>query len=91
MNEKDENWSNLRGKLYGLKGLALIGSADVIGGAISAIFWLVIASLLLVEEYGELSYFRCTAIRQARNLRTSEGQWLRCTINTYVKFLSYSE
>ena len=57
MNEKDENWSNLRGKLYGLKGLALIGSADIIGGAILAIFWLVIASLLLVEEYGELSYF----------------------------------
>ena len=44
MNEKDENWSNLRGKLYGLKGLALIGSADIIGGAISAIFSLVIAS-----------------------------------------------
>ena len=61
MNEKDENWSNLRGKLYGLKGLALIGSADIIGGAISAIFWLVIASLLLVEEYGELSYFMAIA------------------------------
>ena len=56
-NGKDENWSNIRNKLFALKGLALIGSADLIGSAISSIFWLVIASLLLVEEYGEISYF----------------------------------
>ena len=56
-NGKDENWSNLKNKLFALKGLALIGSADIIGSAISAVFWLVIASLLLVEEYGEISYF----------------------------------
>ena len=60
-NGKDENWSNLRNKLFSLKGLALIGSADIIGNAISAIFWLVIASLLLVEEYGEISYFLAIA------------------------------
>ena len=56
-NGKDENWSNLKNKLFAHKGLALIGSADLIGSAISAIFWLVVASLLLVEEYGEISYF----------------------------------
>ena len=56
-NGKDENWSNIRNKLFSYKGLALIGSADIIGSAISAVFWLVIASLLLVEEYGEISYF----------------------------------
>jgi len=56
-NEKDETWSNLKNKLFAHKGLALIGSADIIGNAISAAFWLVIASLLLVEEYGEISYF----------------------------------
>ena len=56
-NEKDENWSNLKNKLFAHKGLALIGSADIIANAISATFWLVIASLLLVEEYGEISYF----------------------------------
>ena len=56
-NGKDENWSNLRNKLFAHKGLALIGSADIIGSALSAIFWLLIASLLLVEEYGEISYF----------------------------------
>ena len=56
-NEKDENWLNLKNKLFAHKGLALIGSADIIGNAISALFWLVVASLLLVEEYGEISYF----------------------------------
>ena len=56
-NKKDENWSDLKNKLFAHKGLALIGSADIIGSAISAVFWLVVASLLLVEEYGELSYF----------------------------------
>ena len=56
-NGKDGSWPNLRNKLFAHKGLALIGSAEIIGGAISAIFWLVIASLLLVEEYGEISYF----------------------------------
>ena len=56
-NGKDENGPNFKNKLFAHKGLALIGSADIIGSAISAVFWLVIASLLLVEEYGEISYF----------------------------------
>ena len=37
--------------------MAIIGSTDIIGAAISAIFWLSIASVLEVEEYGELHYF----------------------------------
>ena len=56
-NGNDENGSNFKNKLFAHKGLALIGSADIIGSVISAVFWLIIASLLLVEEYGELSYF----------------------------------
>ena len=56
-NGKDENWSYIKNKLFALKGLALIGSADIAGSAVSSIFWLVVASLLLVEEYGEISYF----------------------------------
>jgi len=56
-NEKDEDSSSLRNKLFAHKGLALIGSTDIIASAISAVFWLVVASLLLVEEYGEISYF----------------------------------
>ena len=56
-NGKDEDRPNIRNKLFAHKGLVLIGSADIIGSAISAIFWLLVASLLSVEEYGEISYF----------------------------------
>tara|TARA_B100001123_G_C15327016_1_gene1029892 strand:+ start:1140 stop:2267 length:1128 start_codon:yes stop_codon:yes gene_type:complete len=39
------------------KGLVLVGLADTIGNGFSALFWLIIASLLLPNEYGEISYF----------------------------------
>ena len=48
---------NLKDKFFAYKGLGMIGSADIIGAVISAIFWLSIASVLEVEEYGELHYF----------------------------------
>ena len=48
---------NLKDKIFAYKGLGMIGSADIIGAAISAIFWLSIASILEVKEYGELHYF----------------------------------
>ena len=38
------------------KGLVLVGMADTIGNGFSAFFWLLIASLLLPEEYGQISY-----------------------------------
>ena len=56
-NGKDEDQSNIRNKLFGHTGLVIIGSADIIGNAISATFWLIVASLLSVKEYGEISYF----------------------------------
>ena len=56
-NGKDEDQSNIRNKLFAHTGLVIIGSADIIGNAISATFWLIVASLLSVEEYGEISYF----------------------------------
>jgi len=37
--------------------LSQIGSADIIGNAISAIFWLYLSSQIAPEEYGEISYF----------------------------------
>ena len=48
---------NLKDKIFASKGLAMIGSADIIGAIITGIFWLAIASFLEVEEYGELHYF----------------------------------
>ena len=56
-NGKDEDKSNIRNKLFGHTGLVIIGSADIIGNVISATFWLTVASLLSVKEYGEISYF----------------------------------
>ena len=48
---------NLKDKIFAFKGLGMIGSADIIGAVISAIFWLSIASFLEVEEYGQIHYF----------------------------------
>ena len=47
---------NLKDTFSSNKGLAFIGTSDIIGAAISTIFWLILASLLLVEEYGEITY-----------------------------------
>ena len=60
-NGKDENQSNLRKKLFENKGLAFIGSADIIGMAITGVFWLTIATFLEVEEFGQIHYFLAIA------------------------------
>lgn len=52
-----KGWNNFKEKIIGLKGLAAIGSADVIGSGISAIFWLYLASLINPENYGEIHYY----------------------------------
>ena len=44
-------------KLRQFKELSLIGSADIIGNAISSIFWLYLSSQIAPEEYGEIFYF----------------------------------
>ena len=60
-NGKDENQPNFRKKLLENKGLAFIGSADIIGMAITGIFWLTIATFLEVEEFGQIHYFLAIA------------------------------
>mgnify|MGYP000598502409 FL=1 len=50
-------WKNFKDNLIGQKGLLSIGFADIVGSAISAFFWLYIASQLNPEIYGELIYF----------------------------------
>ena len=37
---------NLKDKIFAYKGLGMIGSADIIGAAITGIFWLSIASFI---------------------------------------------
>ena len=48
-------WDSIR-NFSGLKGLTAIGSTDIVGNAISSVFWLYLASLLGTENYGHLSY-----------------------------------
>ena len=60
-NEKDEDQPNLGKKLFENKGLAFIGSADIIGMTITGIFWLTIATFLEVEEFGQIHYFLAIA------------------------------
>ena len=60
-NGKDEESSDVGKKLYAIKGLAFLGSADIIGMAITGIFWLTIATFLEVEEFGQIHYFLAIA------------------------------
>ena len=60
-NGKDKDQSNLGKKLFENKGLAFIGSADIIGMSITGIFWLTIATFLEVEEFGQIHYFLAIA------------------------------
>jgi O-antigen/teichoic acid export membrane protein len=39
------------------KNLSAIAIATLIGNAISAVFWLVLASMMGAEQYGEINYF----------------------------------
>ena len=48
---------NFKDSLIGKKGLLSIGFADIVGSAISGLFWLYIASQLNPDAYGEVIYF----------------------------------
>ena len=50
-------WKNFKDNIIGQKGLLSIGFADIVGSAITAFFWLYIASQLNPDVYGELIYF----------------------------------
>ena len=48
---------NFKEKIFGHKDLMSIGSANLFGSGISAIFWFSLASLINPEQYGQLHYF----------------------------------
>jgi len=50
-------WNNLRQKLEQVKGLGFIGLGDIVGVAISSIFWFYLASVIEPHEYGEIHFF----------------------------------
>ena len=54
-------WNVIKNKLLKEDGIVSVGSADIIGGGISAIFWLYVASVMNPENYGEIHYFLAIA------------------------------
>ena len=53
MNKKFFNFVNIFDRF---KGLFSIGISDILGGVISSLFWLYVATLLEVDAYGEIFY-----------------------------------
>jgi len=49
-------WKNIK-NIRGLRSVTMIGSSNIIGSAITGVFWILIASLIGTDSYGELSYF----------------------------------
>lgn len=52
---------NFKEKIFWHKDLVSIGSANLLGNGISAIFWFSLASLINPEEYGQIHYFLAIA------------------------------
>ena len=49
-------WKDIKNR-RGLTNITKIGSANIIGSAITGVFWILLASLIGTDSYGELSYF----------------------------------
>ena len=49
-------WKDIK-NVRGLRSVGTIGSSNIIGTAITSVFWISIAGLIGTDSYGELSYF----------------------------------
>ena len=49
-------WKDIK-NIRGLRDVTTIGSSNIIGTAITSVFWILIAGLIGPDSYGELSYF----------------------------------
>ena len=49
-------WKDIK-NIRGLRDVTTIGSSNIIGTAITSVFWILVAGLLGTESYGELGYF----------------------------------
>jgi len=56
-----DDWNWIKDTVYRLKDLTTIGIANITSSAMSAIFWLYMASLLGTEDYGQISYLLAIA------------------------------
>ena len=53
----EDTWNNIKDRIIRKKGLLSIGFADIVGSAISGLFWFYIASQVNPDVFGELIYF----------------------------------
>jgi len=53
----EDTWNNIKDSIIRKKGLLSIGFADIVGTAISGLFWFYIASQVNPDVFGELIYF----------------------------------
>jgi hypothetical protein len=49
-------WKDVK-NIRGLRSIGTLGSSNIIGSTITAVFWILIAGLIGTDSYGELSYF----------------------------------
>lgn len=78
-------WSFIKNNFTTIKNISAIGVADVIGSAISSIFWLYLASVIIAEKYGIIHYYIAIAsIASTISLLGSENM-LRVYIPKDVK------
>ena len=53
----EDTWNNIKDSIIRKKGLLSIGFADIVGTAITGLFWFYIASQVNPDVFGELIYF----------------------------------
>lgn len=99
----DKKWDDIKHKLFGLKDLGILGSADIVGTGISAIFWFYLATILETEHYGEIHYFLGIAgmayivsligtsntitVYTAKNVKINSTLYLISLIGGFLSFL----
>lgn len=50
-------WNIVKNNITTVKHISAIGITDVVGSAISSVFWLYLASIMIAEEYGTIHYY----------------------------------
>ncbi|QLH09713.1 lipopolysaccharide biosynthesis protein [Candidatus Nitrosotenuis sp. DW1] len=81
-------WSLIKNNFTTIKNISAIGVADVVGSAVSSIFWLYLALIVIAEKYGEIHYYIAIAgIGSTVSLLGSESM-LRVYISKGVKLQS---
>ncbi len=51
------NWDKIKNNITGAKGLATIGISEIVGTAISSLFWFYLASVIETGDFGQIHYF----------------------------------